>query len=160
MQKDETEAESVSRVTGLREREYRQLLRWWQRLPLADQIAIFGQGVRQSFQVAAEHPGIPGRVGKFCGLIIAVQAARRKIRAGGGQEPARVVPVPAAGKPKAIPPLRRKVLAYLGEIQELRAKGQTFREIARHLRTKRRLKVTHSYLYRIFKEEVEAGKTE
>ena len=54
------------------------------------------------------------------------------------------------------PVLRRKILAYWGEVRGLKADGMGFRVIAGYLLSKRKLKVSATYLSKLWKE-VEAG---
>ena len=55
-----------------------------------------------------------------------------------------------------IPVLRRKILAYWGEIKELKAEGMGFRPIADYLSRSRKIKTSATYLARLWKE-VEAN---
>jgi hypothetical protein len=54
------------------------------------------------------------------------------------------------------PVLRRKILAHWGEVKELKTDGMGFRPIASYLTNKRKLKVSATYLSRLWKE-VEGG---
>jgi len=51
-----------------------------------------------------------------------------------------------------IPVLRQKILAYWGEVKELKADGMGFRPIADYLNRKRKLKVSATYLSKLWKE--------
>ena len=54
------------------------------------------------------------------------------------------------------PVLRRKILAYWGEVKELKAEGMGFRPIADYLARTRKVKTSASYLAKLWKE-VESG---
>lgn len=48
--------------------------------------------------------------------------------------------------------MRLKILAYWGEVKELKAEGMGFRPIADYLNRKRKLKVSATYLSKLWKE--------
>ena len=49
------------------------------------------------------------------------------------------------------------ILAYWGEVKELKADGMGFRVIAGYLQSKRKLKVSATYLSKLWKEVEENG---
>ena len=55
------------------------------------------------------------------------------------------------------PVQRRKILAYWGEVKELKADGMGFRPIADYLTKNRKVKTSASYLVKLWKEVEEIG---
>lgn len=150
-------------ITGLTSKERKRLLSWVSSLPEEKVISIFQDGVKRSFQLQKERPDLPGRVNKYCAFVAAARRSGWDTIKGKGyrvaqQEQfddfshlrrAKVVELLQRGR---TPVLRRKVLAYWGEIKELKTEGMGFRPISDYLLKNRKLKVSPSYLFKLWHE--------
>lgn len=155
--------EKLNLVTGLTEHERKKLFSWIASLPEEKIIEIFQDGVKKSFQLKEERPDLPGRTNKYCAFIIAARKAGWDTVKGKGYrvaEQAQYDDFSHLRKASAAtlickgrtPVLRRKILAHWGEVKELKADGMGFRIIAGYLQSKRKLKVSATYLSRLWKE--------
>lgn len=159
--------EQLNLITGLTEHERKKLFSWVASLPEEQIIEIFQDGVKKSFQLKGERPDLPGRISKYCAFVMAARKGGWDTIKGKGyrvadQEQyddfthlrrAAAASLVARGRK---PVLRRKILAYWGEVKELKADGMGFRVIAGYLQSKRKLKVSATYLSKLWKE-VKAG---
>ncbi|OGQ87946.1 MAG: hypothetical protein A2512_10005 [Deltaproteobacteria bacterium RIFOXYD12_FULL_56_24] len=150
-------------ITGLTAKERKRLLSWVASLPEEKVIGIFQDGVKKSFQLQKERPDLSGRVNKYCAFIAAARRAGWDTIKGKGyrvaqQEQyqdfshlrhARAAELLQRGR---TPVLRRKVLAYWGEVKELKEEGMGFRPIAAYLLKSRKIKVSASYLMKLWHE--------
>ncbi|QSV44967.1 hypothetical protein [Geobacter benzoatilyticus] len=159
--------EQLNLITGLTESERKKIFSWVASLPEDKVIEIFQEGVKKSFQLKGERPDLSGRISKYCAFIMAARKGGWDTIKGKGyrvadQEQyedfthlrqAAAASLVARGRK---PVLRRKILAYWGEVRELKADDMGFRVIAGYLQSKRKLKVSATYLSKLWKE-VEAG---
>jgi len=159
--------EQLNLITGLTEHERKKLFSWVASLPEENIIEIFHEGVKRSFQLKSERPDLSGRINKYCAFVMAARRGGWDTIKGKGyrvadQEQyedfthlrrATAATLVTLGRK---PVLRRKILAYWGEVRELKADGMGFRTIAGYLQSKRKLKVSATYLSKLWKE-VEAG---
>lgn len=159
--------EQLNLITGLTESERKKIFSWVASLPEEMIIEIFQEGVKRSFQLKEERPDLHGRINKYCAFIIAARKGGWDTIKGKGfrvadQEQyndfthlrrATAATLITRGRK---PLLRRKILAYWGEVKELKADGMGFRTIADYLNRKRKLKVSATYLSKLWKE-VETG---
>lgn len=155
--------EQLNLITGLTEHERKKLFSWVASLPESEILEIFQDGVKRSFQLKGERPDIPGRIAKYCAFVM---AARK-----GGWDTTKGKGYRVAGKEQyddfshlrksnaanlinkgRTPVLRRKILSYWGEVKELKADGMGFRPIADYLSNKRKLKVSVTYLAKLWGE--------
>jgi len=150
-------------ITGLTAKERKKLFYWVASLPEEKIIEIFQDGVKRSFQLKEERPDIPGRTNKYSAFIMAARkggwdtirgkgyrvAEEKQYEDFSSLRKASAATLIAKGR---TPILRRKILAYWGEIKELKAEGMGFRPIADYLITKRKLKTSPAYLARLWKE--------
>ena len=155
--------EQLNLVTGLTEHERKNLLSWVASLPEDKIIEIFQDGVKRSFQLKGERPDLPGRIAKYCAFIMAVRKGGWDTIKGKNYRVAekqqyddfshlrKANAATLIGKGRT-PVLRRKVLAYWGEVKQLKAEGIGFRPIAGYLASKRKLKVSATYLARLWKD--------
>ncbi|MEI7638588.1 MAG: hypothetical protein WCJ37_14865, partial [Syntrophus sp. (in: bacteria)] len=136
-------------------------------LPEEKIIEIFQDGVKIAYQIKNEHPDIHGRTRKYCAFILAGRQAGWDTIKGKGYRVAgekQYDDFSSLRKAKAAvlitkgrtPILRRKILAYWGEIKELKAEGKGFRPIAEYLSRERKVKTSASYLAKLW-QEVEAN---
>ena len=155
--------EQLNLITGLTEHERKKLFSWVTSLPEDKIIEIFQDGVKRSFQLKGERPDLPGRITKYCAFVMAARKGGWDTIKGKGYRVAgreqyddfshlRKASVAALTSKGRLPVLRRKVLAYWGEVRELKADGMGFRVIAGYLQTKRKLKVSATYLCRLWNE--------
>lgn len=160
--------EQLNLLTGLTESERKKLFSWVASLPEGKIIEIFQDGVKKAYQIKEERPDIPGRITKYCAFIMAARKGGWDTVKGKGYRVAdqeqyedfshlRKASAATLISRGRIPVLRRKVLAYWGEIKELKADGMGFRPIAAYLQGKRKLKVSATYLTNLW-NEVENGK--
>lgn len=159
--------EQLDMITGITKLERKKLLSWIASLSEEMIIEIFQDGVKRSFQLKEQNPNLPGKTIKYGAFILAARNAGWDSVAGKGYRVAekkqyddfsnlRKARAAALIKKGRIPVLRRKILAYWGEIKELKAEGMGFRPIADYLSRSRKIKTSATYLARLWKE-VEAN---
>ncbi len=150
-------------ITGLTAKERKRLLAWVASLSEVKIIDIFQVGVKKSFQLHKERPDLPGRVNKYCAFVLAARRSGWDTIKGKGYRVAqkeqyedftnlRQAKVASLLKRGRTPVLKHKVLAYWGEIRELKTAGTGFRPIAEYLLKSRKLKVSPSYLMKLWHE--------
>jgi len=155
--------EQLNLITGLTENERKKLYSWVASLHEEEIIEIFQEGVKKSFQLKGERPDLSGRINKYCAFIMAARKAGWDTLKGKGYRVAEkeqyddfshLRKASAAGliKKGRTPVLRRKILAYWGEVKELKAEGMGFRPIADYLGKTRKVKTSASYLVKLWKE--------
>lgn len=156
----------LNQITGLTNRERKQVLSWVASLPEDKIIDIFQDGVKKAYQIKEERPELPGRIGKYCAFIVAARKAGWDTLKGKGYRvadkeqyedfshlrKARAASLIQRGR---TPVVRRKILAHWGEVKELKAEGMGFRPIAEYLTKTRKVKTSASYLVKLW-HEVEA----
>jgi len=150
-------------VTGLTSKERISLFSWIASLPEEQRVSIFQAGVKRSIQLYKERPDLPGRINRYCGFVLAARRSGWDTVKGKGYRVAqkeqyedftnlRQAKVAGLLKQGRTPILKRKVLAYWGEIRELKIAGTGFRPIAEYLLKARKLKVSPSYLMKLWHE--------
>jgi len=153
----------LNQITSLIGRERKQVLTWVASLPEERIIEIFQDGVKKAYQIKAERPDLPGRIGKYCAFIIAARRGGWDTLKGRGYRVAereQYEDFSHLRKAKAAellrrgraPVLRKKILAYWGEVKELKADGMGFRPIADYLARTRKVKTSASYLVKLWHE--------
>ncbi len=159
--------EQLNLITSLTEHERKKLFYWVASLPEEQIIEIFQDGVKRSFQLKGERPDLPGRISKYCAFVMAARMGGWDTIKGKGYRVAdqeqyddfthlrRAAAATLVTRGRK-PVLRRKILAYWGEVKGLKADGMGFRVIAGYLQSKRKLKVSATYLSKLW-NEVEAG---
>jgi len=159
--------EQLNLITGLTEHERKKLFSWVASLPEDKIIEIFQDGVKRSFQLKGERPDLTGRINKYCAFVMAARKGGWDTMKGKGYRVAdqeqyndfshlrRATAATLVTRGRK-PVLRRKILAYWGEVRGLKSDGMGFRVIAGYLQSKRKLKVSATYLSKLWKE-VEAG---
>lgn len=158
--------DQIEFLTGLIEKERKRVLSWAISLPEEKLINVFQDAVRKAYQIKNEHPEIPGRVVKFCAFILAARDAGWDSLQGKGYRVAdkkqfsdfteiRKAKAAAVIRQGRTPVLRKKILAYWGEIRELKQSGIGFRPISAYLQKNRKIKASPSYLSKLW-AEVEA----
>jgi len=151
------------KVTGLTESERKHLLRWVFSQPEENIILIFQAGVKVFFILKQSTPELSGRIGKYAAFILAARKSGWDTLRGKGYRVAgqkqyddfshlRKAKVSGLIQRGRTPVLRRKVLAYWGEVKELKSEGVGFRGIASYLHKNRKLKVSASYLVKLWHE--------
>ena len=155
--------EQLNLITGLTELERKKLFSWVASLPEENIIEIFQEGVKKSFQLKEERPDLHGRINKYCAFVMAARKAGWDTVKGKGyrvadqeqyddfshlRKSSAAIMISRGRKPL----LRQKILAYWGEVKELQGDGMGFRPIADYLNRKRKLKVSATYLSKIWKE--------
>jgi hypothetical protein len=156
--------ELLDQITGLAVRERKRVFIWVGSLPEEKIIDIYQNGVKISYQIRNERPDLAGKIGKYCAFILAARQAGWDTLVGKGYRVARVNQfqdfsnlrkAKAAAfirKSGRTPVLRKKVLAYLGEIKQLHEEGLGFRAIADYLHKCRKIKISATYLRMLWKE--------
>ena len=153
----------LNQITGLTDRERKQLLSWVASLPEEKIIEIFQDGVKKAYQIKEERPELPGRIGKYCAFIVAARKAGWDTLKGKGYRVAekeqyddfshlRKAKVAELMQRGRTPVLRKKIMAYWGEVKELKAEGMGFRPIADYLARTRKVKTSASYLVKLWNE--------
>ena len=155
--------DELNLITGLTANERKKIFSWVSSLPEDKVMEIFQLGVKKSYQIKDEHPNIRGRIGKYCAFILAARDAGWDTITGKGYRVAeqkhyddftalRKASAAALIKKGRTPVLRRKILAYWGEVKELQSEGMGFRPIANYLGQKRKIKVSATYLAKLWRE--------
>lgn len=155
--------EQLNLITGLTEHERKKIFSWVSSLPEEMIIEIFQEGVKRSFQLKSERPDLSGRINKYCAFVMAARKGGWDTIKGKGYRVAEqeqyddfshLRKASAAGLIQSgrKPVVRLKILAYWGEVKELKADGMGFRPIADYLNRKRKLKVSATYLSKLWKE--------
>lgn len=151
----------LNQITGLTDRERKNILSWVASLPEEKIIEIFQGGVKRAYQIKDERPDLPGKIGKYSAFIVAARMAGWDTLKGKGYRVAekehyddfshlRKAKAASLIQRGRTPVLRKKILAYWGEVKELRAEGMGFRPIADYLNRTRKLKTSASYLVRLW----------
>lgn len=150
-------------ITGLTALQRKKVFSWVASLTDAEIIEIFQVSVKKSFQLKEERPDLQGKVVKYCSFILAARKCGwdtlngKNYRVAEGKQyedfsHLRKAKAAAFIQHGRTPVLRRKILAYWGEIIELKEEGIGFRPIADYLLKKRKLKTSASYLAQLWKE--------
>ena len=153
----------INQITGLTNQERKKVLAWLVSVPEEQIIGIFQDGVKRSFQIKEERPNIPGRIGKYCAFILAARKTGWDTLKGKGYRVAdkeqyddfshlRKAKAAELIRQGRTPVLRRKIMAYWGEVKELKAEGTGFRPIADYLARTRKIRTSASYLAKLWKE--------
>ena len=157
------EEDNLNLVTGLTAGERKRLFSWIASLPEEKRIDVFQGGVKKSSQLHKERPDLPGRINKYCALILTARRSGWDTVAGKGfrvakQEQfedfthlrrANVAQLLQKGR---TPTLKRKVLALWGVVKDLKANEVAFRPMSEYLLKNHKLKVSASYLSTLWKE--------
>ena len=155
--------EQLNLITGLTEHERKKLFSWVASLPEENIIEIFQDGVKRSFQLKEERTDLHGRINKYCAFVMAARKGGWDTVKGKGYRVAekeqyddfshlRKASAATLISRGRTPVLRKKILAYWGEIKELKTDGMGFRLIADYLHSKRKLKVSATYLSKLWNE--------
>jgi hypothetical protein len=150
-------------ITGLTTKERKKLLTWVASLPEEKTIEIFHDGVKKSYQLKQERPDIPGKINKYSAFIMAARKSGWDTIRGKGFRVAeekqyedfshlRRARAATLIKKGRTPVLRRKIIAYWGEIKELKEEDMGFRPIADYLKSNHKLKTSATYLAKLWKE--------
>ena len=150
-------------ITGITKSERKKIFSWVALLSEELIIEIFQDAVKKSFQMKEQNPNILGKTIKYGAFVLAARNAGWDSIKGKGYRVAetkqfddfshlRKANVAALIKKGRTPLLRRKLLAYWGEILELKDGGMGFRPIALYLAKNRKIKVSPTYLSRLWRE--------
>lgn len=153
----------LNQITSLTANERKKVFSWAASLSEDQLIEIFQDGVKKSFQLKEERPDLPGKVSKYGSFIIAARKAGwdtvkgKGFRVAGEKQyedfshlrKAKVASLIQRGR---TPVLRRKILAFWGEVKQLKIDGVGFRPIAEYLTRTRKVKTSATYLARLWKE--------
>jgi hypothetical protein len=155
--------DQIELLTGLIEKERKRVCKWVVSLPEEKLISVFQDAVRKAYQLKNEHPEIQGRVIKYCAFILAARSVGWDTLNGKGFRTAEIkqfTDFSEIRKAKAAsiirkgrnPVLRKKLLAYWGEVRELKKEGLGFRPISVYLLKNRKIKASPSYLAKLWQE--------
>jgi hypothetical protein len=155
--------DEIELLTGLIEKERKRLLKWVVSLPEEKLISVFQESVKISYQLKNEHPEKLGRMVKFCAFVLAARRAGGDTMQGKGFKVAgekqfvdfteiRKAKVAAIIRKGRSPILRKKILAYWGEVAQLKKEGIGFRPISDYLAKNRKVRASPSYLAKLWKE--------
>lgn len=153
----------LNEITGLTREERKKVHSWVASQPEEKAIEIFQDGVKKSYQIKETRPDLPGRLVKYCAFIIAARKGGWDTVKGKGfrvaeqkqyedfthLRKARAAEFMQKGR---TPVLRKKILAYWGEVKDLKAEGMGFRSIAEYLAKARKVRTSASYLCLLWKE--------
>ena len=155
--------DQINIVTGLTSSERKRLLHWVASLPEEDIVKVFQRGVKVAYQLKAQAPDVPGRKNKYCAFIIAARRSGWDTINGKGYRvasesqyddfnhirKAKAADIIRRGR---TPKKRKQILAYWGEVKQLKDEGNGFRVISKYLKETRKLDVSPSYLANLWKE--------
>ena len=155
--------DQLNQITGLTSSERKKVFAWIASLPEEKIVEIFQDGVKKSFQLKEERPDLTGRINKYCAFIVAARKSGWDTLKGKGYRVAEkeqyddfshLRKASAAGliQKGRTPVLRKKILAYWGEVKELKADGMGFRPIAHYLNQNRKIKTSPTYLAKLWKD--------
>ncbi|MBW2185174.1 MAG: hypothetical protein JRG71_01860 [Deltaproteobacteria bacterium] len=153
----------IRSITGLKASERKNVFSWISSIPEQEAIDIFQSSVKASFSLQKARPDMPGKVVKYCSFITAARKKGWNTFRGKGfrvasqpqftdfthMRKAKVADLLQSGRR---PVLRKKVLAYWGEITELRRENHSFRAISSYLAKTRKVKISVTYLARLWGE--------
>ncbi len=150
-------------ITCITKSERKKIFSWVASLSEELIIEIFQNAVKKSFQMKEQYPNILGKTIKYGAFVLAARNAGWDTVTGKGYRMAdtkqfddfshlRKANVAALIKKGRKPLLRGKILAYWGEIKELKDAGTGFRPICNYLSKTRKIKVSPAYLGRLWKE--------
>ena len=153
----------INLITGLTVNERKKVFTWIASMPEENTIDIFQDGVKKSFQLKEQRPDLAGRINKYCAFVLAARSSGWDTIKGKGfriadekqfadfshLRKAKSAELQRRGRPSVV---RKKVLAYLGEVVELHEAGNGFRRIAKYLHQQHRIKVCATYLNILWKE--------
>lgn len=153
----------LNQITGLTASQRKKLHSWVASLPEEMILKIFQNGVKISFQLKDELPNIAGKISKYCAFILSARKAGWDSLKGKGYRVAgekQFEDFSYLRKSKAAdlnrkgrkPNLKKKILAYWGEIVELKKDGKSYRDIVDYLKINRKIKTSPSYLLQLWKE--------
>jgi hypothetical protein len=157
------EEDTLNLVTGLTAGERKRLFSWIASLPEGKRIDICQDGVKKSFQLRKERPDLPGRINKYCALILIARRSGWNTVAGKGFRVAkqeqfedftnlRQAKVAQFLQKGRTPTLKRKIMALWGVVKDLKANEVAFRPMSEYLLKNHKLKVSASYLSTLWKE--------
>jgi hypothetical protein len=155
--------EIIEFLTGLIEKERKRVWSWVGSLPEEQLVAVFQDGVKKAYQLKSEHPEVQGRIIKYSAFILAARSAGWDSLKGKGYriaEKKQFTDFSEIRKAKAAsiirkgrnPILRKKLLAYWGEVRQLKLEGIGFRPISDYLLKNRKIKASASYLAKLWQE--------
>lgn len=150
-------------ITGIIKSERKKIFSWVASLSEELITEIFQNAVKKSFKMKEQYPNILGKTIKYGAFVLAARNAGWDSIKGKGYRVAetkqfddfshlRKANVAALIKKGRTPLLRGKILAYWGEIKELKDAGMGFRPIALYLAKTRKIKTSSTYLARLWKE--------
>jgi len=147
---------------GLTAKERDNICHWIASLPEIDYIDIHQDAAKKYYQLKDGHPDVPGKILHYCGLILSARdygwdTLKGKEYRTAGEEQfedwKKILYTRIQNLRKTNDSLkRRKILTYWGDIMQLKKNGVGFRKITQYLRQYRKIKVSSSYLHKIWKE--------
>ena len=154
---------TVTIITGLTDSERKKALSWWTSLTELQRIGILQDAVKQYYLLKASRPELEGRISRYCGLLLAIRCGGWDTVKGKGFRVAseeqftdftnlRQAKAATLIKRGRTPVLKKKILAYWGEIVEMKAQGLGFRPITEYLLKVRKIKTSSVYLGRLWLE--------
>jgi len=158
--------DSITRITGLTDRERKLVLLWRARLPEAKAIQILQDGMQIYFKLKETNEELSGRLNRYCAIILSARRSGWDSTSGKGYRVAekkqfedfsslRRAKVAEFVRRGRTPIKRKKIMSHWGEIVEMKNEGYGFRAIAAYLTKNRKLKTSASYLTKIWNEQNE-----
>lgn len=157
------EPDLIFKLTGYLSPSERSKIRHWiAAMPEDAYISIHQKAEKKYYQLKDGNPEVAGRLLRYAALILAAREAGWNTSRGKGYRVAGqkqyedwkdIRKIRAANLAKDnVGPKKRAVIAYWGEIKELKEDALGFRRIARYLGKYRKLKVSPSYLQQLWAE--------
>lgn len=161
---NETLDQVLERISGLSRHQRADLMRFGARLPEQALERALQIATRISYKLYHEFPETERKHAKYCALLAGLRTQGWDARRGGRQmvdrrdglevlARTREMKLAEAPRKKRPSPVRRRLLAYWGEVQAARAKGYSFQIIAASLGKAHRFKVSARYLARLWLEK-------
>ncbi len=150
-------------ITGLTCQERKKVMAWVASLPEQQIVKIFQEEIQKYFKLKNDYPTLPEKTRIYCAFILASRKLGWDTKSGKGYRIAgdeqfddfsnlRDSKVAASTQRGRTPVIRRKVLAYWGEVKELKSKGHGFRPIAAYLKKDHKISICPTYLQKLWNE--------
>lgn len=140
---------------------------WLASLPEDEYLTIHQKALKRFYQLKQGHENVPGRILYYCGIVLSAREHGWDTLKGKGYRVAgstqyddwsrmRIIKIDNLRRNR-LSPTKNKVLAYWGEVIELKKGGMGFRMIANYLKKYRRVAVSPAYIHVLWKKIEEGG---
>ena len=155
--------EHTNILTGMTDKERKSCFVWVASIPEDIAMRIFQSSVKIFFALKDEHKDLGGSLLKYCAFFLACKkngwdtvkkkgyriAEEEQFNDFSNLRRSKAADYIQRGRS---PVIRKKVLAYWGEIKELKTKGNGFRTIAKYMSTTRNITISATYIRDLWNE--------